>query len=567
MLCHDVGATPSGDDARTVWQRAVEVVGRFSHPNVARFVEVFSAGGREYLVLEAGRQNTLEHLANGAEVRDSQMRDWLCQVCDALSVVDSNDPPLVLDVLDASQILADGQGRLKLVNFRLSRALASPPVKVLGESEEDRAATYRAFAELLSHVVTRKRRATLDAVRTANPKLAAVVQRCHAFLQTPGLSFQELKRAIIQALPEQVVVPPSKLESGARGMWELVKSVPLKSWLKLATGLAVVATLSSLVSAHKTVFAASNQSLYVVCNENKVQYVDGQTHRQRTLPILSGRTRITDTKLMVSGKRLVVCDHGEGALRIFNTLTNDADQVLMMSSPPDTLLGDFGDRDVYVVNAGRVSEVGLAPMIRLKGTIMLKSVEENTQYALLHDDSFLLYSAPKMGSILCVDLSAHQPLKIPIIAPAPPSGLAVSPDNKELWVATLTGDQVYAMTLDSLTSGRNTSGVKSVATMAMPDGSKPSKIVFSPDGRLAAVLSGAGDRVMVVRTAGHELQGTVRLNNGHPSSAVFAENALWVTDEDNNTLDRISLDSLTITDTLKVGGTPSAVTYYYKTGE
>ena len=58
-------------------------------------------------------------------------------------------------------------------------------------------------------------------------------------------------------------------------------------------------------------------------------------------------------------------------------------------------------------------------------------------------------------------------MKPPIAAPAAASGLAVSPDGKELWLSTVRGDQVYVLTLDPLMTSHNSSGSRGLAMIVI----------------------------------------------------------------------------------------------------
>jgi serine/threonine protein kinase len=115
--------------AREQFQREASVLARLDHPNLPKVSDYFSKGNRDYLVMDFVAGRNLKEVMDEARrqgqfIEEKQVRTWADQLCDALSYLHSQDPPILhRDVKPANIRLTPG-GTLKLVDFGLVKLLA-----------------------------------------------------------------------------------------------------------------------------------------------------------------------------------------------------------------------------------------------------------------------------------------------------------------------------------------------------------------------------------------------------------------------------------------------------------
>lgn len=110
------------------FRREAETLARLDHPNLPKVSDVFSEGGREYLIMDfvAGpslsevlRQRRMD--AREAGISESRTLAWADQLLEALAYLHGQSPAVLHgDIKPANIILAEG-GLLKLVDFGLVR--------------------------------------------------------------------------------------------------------------------------------------------------------------------------------------------------------------------------------------------------------------------------------------------------------------------------------------------------------------------------------------------------------------------------------------------------------------
>ena len=149
---------------------------------------------------------------------------------------------------------------------------------------------------------------------------------------------------------------------------------------------------------------------------------------------------------------------------------------------------------------------------------------------------------------------------IPVTTPedgrkdALPSGLAVSPDGKQLWAARVLADDVVRIDLET----------KKV-TGRVPVGRHPYRPVFSPDGRWLAVTNWGGASVTLLDPASGAVLATIATED-HPSDAVFSRDgrALFVAQSNRNRVAAVDVEGRKVVRQIAVAlgpdgpGTPSA---------
>ena len=116
-------------------EREAQLMGRLSHPNVARLFEVQSTGDYQFLVMELFTGGSLlDHLATNLRLGQEQARDFYGQIISGLGHIHSRG--VVHRDLKLENIMLDRtKTRLAITDFGLSSALRE------GESLETRCGT------------------------------------------------------------------------------------------------------------------------------------------------------------------------------------------------------------------------------------------------------------------------------------------------------------------------------------------------------------------------------------------------------------------------------------------
>ncbi len=112
------------------------VLARLDHPNLPKVSDYFSHEGREYLVMDFVPGYDLREMVEQARERDEflesrQVLRWADQLCDALSYLHSQDPPIVHRDIKPSNIKLTPSGLIKLVDFGLVKLLTSDEARTI----------------------------------------------------------------------------------------------------------------------------------------------------------------------------------------------------------------------------------------------------------------------------------------------------------------------------------------------------------------------------------------------------------------------------------------------------
>jgi len=121
--------------AREQFQREATVLARLDHPNLPKVSDFFSAGGREYLVMDFVPGKDLRMLINEAKQKNSfiperDVLNWASQISDALTYMHSQKPPILHRDIKPSNLKLTPNGVVKLVDFGLVKILASDEVTI-----------------------------------------------------------------------------------------------------------------------------------------------------------------------------------------------------------------------------------------------------------------------------------------------------------------------------------------------------------------------------------------------------------------------------------------------------
>jgi serine/threonine-protein kinase len=108
--------------------REASTLARLDHPNLPKVSDYFSQDGREYLVMDfvAGsdlRQLVEEARRQGGFLEEATVLEWANQLCEALTYLHTQDPPVLHRDIKPSNIKLTPRGVVKLVDFGLVKLL------------------------------------------------------------------------------------------------------------------------------------------------------------------------------------------------------------------------------------------------------------------------------------------------------------------------------------------------------------------------------------------------------------------------------------------------------------
>lgn len=121
---------------REQFRQEASVLARLDHPNLPKVSDYFSHEGREYLVMDYVPGYDLRELVEQARLRDEflderQVLRWADQLCDALTYLHSQEPPIVHRDIKPSNIKLTPSGLIKLVDFGLVKLLTSDEARTI----------------------------------------------------------------------------------------------------------------------------------------------------------------------------------------------------------------------------------------------------------------------------------------------------------------------------------------------------------------------------------------------------------------------------------------------------
>lgn len=107
------------------FQQEAELLATLKHPNLPQVHDFFSdnTNGRHYLVMDYVEGADLEDMLyqNGHPFSEAQVRGWAEQLCDVLTYLHSQSPPVIFRDLKPDNIMLDKHGQLKLIDFGIAR--------------------------------------------------------------------------------------------------------------------------------------------------------------------------------------------------------------------------------------------------------------------------------------------------------------------------------------------------------------------------------------------------------------------------------------------------------------
>ncbi len=109
--------------AAAEFQREATILAHLDHPGLLRATDFFEEQGQCYIVMDYIAGPTLHEVLqqNAQPLPIQQVLEWADQLCDGLEYLHSRTPPILHRDLKPGNILLDDSGRVRLVDFGISR--------------------------------------------------------------------------------------------------------------------------------------------------------------------------------------------------------------------------------------------------------------------------------------------------------------------------------------------------------------------------------------------------------------------------------------------------------------
>jgi serine/threonine-protein kinase len=121
---------------RDQFHQEASILARLDHPNLPKVSDYFSEGDRDYLVMDYVPGPDLHQMAadarrHGRFLDENTVVPWGAQLCDALTYLHHQTPPMLHRDVKPANIKLTPEGRIKLVDFGLVKPLDADDPKTL----------------------------------------------------------------------------------------------------------------------------------------------------------------------------------------------------------------------------------------------------------------------------------------------------------------------------------------------------------------------------------------------------------------------------------------------------
>ncbi len=110
-------------EAQRQFLREAKILANLSHPNLPRVTDYFIDGVKQYLVMDFIEGQDLQEMLEdrGAPLPEDKAVFWICQICDALTHLHSQKPPIIHRDIKPANIKITPDGTAVLVDFGIAK--------------------------------------------------------------------------------------------------------------------------------------------------------------------------------------------------------------------------------------------------------------------------------------------------------------------------------------------------------------------------------------------------------------------------------------------------------------
>ena len=118
------------------FHREASILARLDHPNLPKVSDFFSEEGRDFLVMDFVPGLDLKEIMDasrreGLQLPESRVLEWANQLCDALTYLHRQDPPVLHRDIKPGNIKLTPGGLLKLVDFGLVKLMVPDETRTI----------------------------------------------------------------------------------------------------------------------------------------------------------------------------------------------------------------------------------------------------------------------------------------------------------------------------------------------------------------------------------------------------------------------------------------------------
>src|SRR5947199_46808 len=105
------------------FDKEIDLLFNLKHPRIPSLILSFQERGNYYFVMEFVPGRTLEQILENAKapLDEEQVIKWMTQVCEALSYIHSQSPPIILRDLKPGNIMITPDNNIQLIDFGIAR--------------------------------------------------------------------------------------------------------------------------------------------------------------------------------------------------------------------------------------------------------------------------------------------------------------------------------------------------------------------------------------------------------------------------------------------------------------
>ncbi|MGC9400382.1 MAG: serine/threonine-protein kinase [Anaerolineae bacterium] len=224
------------------FRREAEVLARLDHPNLPKVSDYFTYAEREYLVMDFVPGHDLREIIEQTRQENkfipiSRVLTWAQQLCDALSYLHQQTPPILHRDIKPSNIKLTPAGYLKLVDFGLVKLLTGDEARTITVVQGRGTAAYTPLEQYGSdgeHTNIQSDiyalGATLYHLLTNKPPATAQERFLHPEALIPPRELNpEIPAGIEQALLEALALHPKNRPASVSAFYDLLNTPTSRS--------------------------------------------------------------------------------------------------------------------------------------------------------------------------------------------------------------------------------------------------------------------------------------------------------------------------------------------------